>query len=109
MITERISVSPTTQYEVQLHRGLTVAEFDTLANNEQSVLDLLRQRPVDQERKNELIRKTRADQLRIIVAMIKSIRLMADGESPVAINSVDDLTDARIILALQGQLLIPKV
>ena len=106
---EIIEVSETTKYEVTITRGLTLGEFDTLTKNEDDFIQVLRSKPVDQTKRDELMKKTRRDQVRILTGLIKTIRLIDDDATAVEIKSVDDIEDARIILALQNRLLIPKV
>ena len=61
MILEIIKVSASTEYEVKLERGLNLKEFDLLSDNEQNVVDCMRERPVDIERRDELLEKSVAN------------------------------------------------
>ena len=88
---EIVQVSETTKYEVTTTRGLTLGEFDTLTTNEDDLLQVLRSKPVDQTRREELLKKTRRDQVRILTALIKTIRLIDDDATAVEIKNVEDI------------------
>ena len=109
MIFEIVKVSPTTEYEVKLDRGLNIAEFDILSNNEAAAIDHIRSRSSDVDRREQIIAATRADQIRILIGLIQSIRLVQDDAPWIDIKTVDDIPDVRIIVALQSVLLVPKV